>query len=81
MARVFVFSEFGSLTTPSVEEVGEHLPPTAKIIAYNVQYPEMPHYYMVAFDTFDEVYDLWCHQKENDIPIYLEVDGKWRLRS
>lgn len=81
MARVFVFSEYCSATTPSVDEVSDHLPEGAKIIAYNVEYKEMPHYYMVAFDKADDNYEKWCVDKDNDIPIYLEVEGKWRLRS
>ena len=80
MARVFVFNVFGS-HVPSVEEVSKHLPPDAKIIAYNVQYSEMSFYYMVAFDSPNEHFAKWCEHKDKDVPIYLGVNGKWRLRS
>ena len=80
MARVFVFSEWGSTTTPSIEQVAAMLPDDARIIAYNI-HPDMSKYFMVAFDILNPTYHLWCHYKESDIPIYLEDIGHWRLRS
>jgi hypothetical protein len=80
MARVFVFSEWCSPTSPSIEDVSALLPPGARIIAYNVNYSQIHNYFMVAFDKSNEIYELWCNNKEADIPIYLEND-KWRLRS
>ena len=81
MARVFVFSEFCSPTTPSIEEVAEMLPVGARIIASNINYNQIPHYWMVAFDKYDDTYLKWCDDKEKEIPIYLTVAGKWNLRS
>jgi len=81
MARVFVFSKWLSPYSPSIKEVTENLPDGARIIAYNINYTELPVYYMVAFDNSDDIYFKWCDHKDNEVPIYLEVEGKWRLRS
>ena len=78
MARVFVFSP--SAATPSIDEVASLLPDGARIIAYNVAYPEMPHYFMVAFDELNETYYCWCDWKEREIPIVLEGET-WRIYS
>jgi len=79
MARVFVFSEYGPKTNPSIEEVSKKIPEGGRIIAYNIS--DEHQYYMVAFDTMDETYTKWCNNKDNDIPIYLKEEGLWILRS
>jgi hypothetical protein len=69
--RVFVFNVFGP-AIPSLDEVCEKLPAGSSIIAFRLS--EAP-YYMVAFDSPDDIYATWCQHKDNDVPIYLDIHG------
>ena len=81
MARVFVFSSYFCKCIPTLEEFVQTLPLGTKVIAYNLNENDMKPYFMVAFDNTDDTYHQWCHDKENDIPIILALDGKWHMQS
>lgn len=68
--RVFVFNVFGPVI-PTLDKVRETLT-GASIIAFTLSEPP---YFMVAFDKPDHTYDSWCLLKDNDVPIYLHIDG------
>ena len=74
--RVFVFNVFGP-AIPTLDEVRQKLT-GASIVAFRLS--ESP-YYMVAFESADDIYATWCKLKDNDVPIYLHLDSGVTLHS